>query len=118
MTEETMMMYRISVRSKEPDKRKNATVRRYVVMATSLAEAKALACAAWIDRGEYKTHTRDKIAAVTGTSMGILAYNADIYGDKDKTDQPDTIPSEDAITKALALADAFEKAHEDDDGLV
>ena len=112
-----MQMFRIAIRVKETDKRKNATVYRFVVLAESLNEAKTLAAAKWVDPPDYdyRTHDLDKIAAITGHAMNVLAYNADIYGEKDKAEYPETVPTREAIELARAKAAAFEAAHEDDE---
>jgi hypothetical protein len=110
-----MMMFRISVKMKEADKRKNATVWRYVVMAETLDEAKALAVAERV--GPVDCTRRDDIAAVWGHPMPTLAYNADNYGEKDRSEKLETVPTPDAVRAARAALDAFERAHEppDDD---
>lgn len=113
-----MMMFRISVKMKETDKRKNATVWRYLVMAETLDEAKTLAVAARVNPdptpGFY--HERlEHIAAVWGHPMPTLAYNADNYGEKDCSEKPETVPSLDAVRAAYATLKAYEEAHEPPD---
>lgn len=110
-----MQLFRIGIKVKETDKRKNAMVTRYVVMATTLDEAKVLAVAEWVDpdRYDYKTKTLDKIASVFGHAMGTLAYYADNYGEKDRSEHPESVPSLEAVLAAQRTLEAFEQAHEE-----
>jgi len=112
-------LFRISIKTKETDKRKNATVFRYVVAALSLDEAKVLAVAKWMDREldendlkakfpRIRTHTLDKIAEVYGHGMDTLVYNCDIQGDKDHSEQPDTVPALSHVRAARARLDAMD----------
>ena len=109
------LLFRIAIQLKETDKRKNATVYRYVVLATTLDEAKTLAVAAQVDRerAEYHHHRLENIAAVWGHAMHTLACNCDIYGEKDKTEKPDTVPTVEAVRAARQQLEAFEQAHEE-----
>lgn len=110
-----MQLFRIGIKLKETDKRKNASVWRYVIMATTLDEAKTLAVAAWVDpeRYTYQTKTLDRIAQVFGHAMGTVAYGCDNYGERDKTEHLETVPSLEAVRAARAVIDAFEQAHEE-----
>lgn len=106
-------LFRVSIRLKEPDKRKNASVFHYVVMAETLDGAKALAVAKWVDPAEYySTHRLENIAAVKGTAMETLVYNSDIRSSKDKSVEPETVPDAVTVATARALVESFERAHE------
>lgn len=100
-------LYRIAVREKQPDGRKNASCWEYVCLATTLEGAKAMAVA---------EHTRaapdgvEHIAAVGGHAMGLV-YNSDIYGSKRKEDKPETLPDPQNVMAARALLDAYDRAH-------
>jgi hypothetical protein len=102
---------------KETDKRKPSIVWRYVVMAETLDEAKVLAVAERTGDPDTKWY-RDRltdIAAVWGHPMSTLAYGADNYGEKDRSEKPETVPSLDAVRAAYATLKAFETAHEPPD---
>jgi hypothetical protein len=109
----TTQLFRIAIRRKETDKRKNATVYHYVVMATTLEEAKTLAVAKWVDPPEYdyRTNDLDKIAAVSGNAMETLVYNSDIRGSSTKGELPETLPTAEAVEAARAVLAAFEAAY-------
>jgi hypothetical protein len=107
-----MQLFRISVKMKETDKRKNAVVWRYVVMAETLETAKTLATAERVGRVDSPLYRLSDIASVGGHAMGTLAYGCDNYGEKDKTERPETVPTLDEVRLARQVLDAFEKAHE------
>lgn len=93
-------LYRIGIRLKETDKRKNATCYEYVVLAHTLVEAKAIAVAAHapVD-AELHRHRMNEIAAVGGYAMGVV-YNSDIYSSRTRDVLPETLPSAEQIAWA------------------
>jgi len=100
MSEPAPTLFRVAVREKETDKRKNATCHEYVVLATDLEDAKALAVAEFT---RYDDGPRmEKIAAVGGHQMRRI-YQSDIYGSRKRDNLPETLPSSDAIARARAV---------------
>lgn len=108
-------LFRIAVKMKETDKRKNAIVWRYVVMAETLDEAKALAMGARLspEDSEYGSTRWEHVAHVWGHPMSTLAYGCDNYSEKDKTEHPDTVPPLAVVREAQRRLNRYEKEHED-----
>lgn len=104
-------LFRISVREKERDKRKNSLCREYVVLTNSLEAAKALAMAEY-DPDDVK---RDQVAAVGGYGMGTLVYNSDIFSSKKKEELPATLPDPALVQQARELHAQFKADHPDED---
>jgi hypothetical protein len=104
---EELRLYRIAVQMKESDRRTNAVVWRYVVLATSLPQAKAIAVATRTDSG----YQWDDVGRVYGHVLESCAYQCDNYGEKDRAPRPETVPSREEVEAARLVQRAYEAAH-------